>query len=194
MSRPARSAVALALALLVGLGGAASWTVRARRASWARRADQICACSTETVSRLRRGANVSPEDLGAVMIAQARILDATCGDLRRATRDQGALDALRDKALRVAPTIEHDRATADVRATLRRLCDPARDAVWARAPEREPGGTVWSQEIVRAAGEARRLRGALCARQALLASEPEVYALTPAQADEEARTCGQPPR
>lgn len=185
-SRSAAVAAALALALLAAGG----WTVRARRSAWRARAERLCACSAETVARLRRTGDALPMELGDAMRAQARILDASCGDLRRAARAQGLGDALRDRPLRVAPTTEHDRARDAARAALRRLCDPERDAVWTRRREREPGGSVWSPEIVRAAAEARRLREALCARQAALTAVPEPYTLTAAQGDEEARTCG----
>lgn len=194
-SRSARGAnVALAVAVLLGFAVAAGVIVRRRRRAWDDRAARICACSVDVVSRLQRGAAASPDDLAAVMRAQGRLLEATCGDLRAALRARTATEAFRERPLRVPPTAEHDAATRDLRASLRRLCDPERDAVWSRDPAATLGGSPWSADLIRAANEARRLRGALCARRALLAGDPEPYTLTAAQADEEARTCGRPGR
>jgi hypothetical protein len=183
--------VAIALIALCVVAGA--WTVRARRRVWDQRAHRICACSVETVARLRQGARAAPEPLDEVMSAQARVLDATCADLRRAVRERPWTATLRERPLRVPPTVEHDRASEALRASLRSLCAPERDAAWSRDPAQDERG-ILPAALVAVANELRRMRAALCARQTVLAGAPEPYTLTAAQADEAARTCGAAPR
>ncbi|MEZ4390767.1 MAG: hypothetical protein R3A48_06685 [Polyangiales bacterium] len=185
MRRPA-AAAALAALLLAGFAAAA----RARTHAWRERVEGICRCGVDAVAAARRAARVMPPPLDDTLLTQARLVDASCGDLRRAVRNRSAIDALLGRPLRVVPTVEHDRASEDMRSSLRALCAPESDARWSRDPSRDDRGIVQGEAMVAAVNEARRLRAASCARRAALGARAEPYTLRETDADDAARRCG----
>lgn len=188
MNRRAATAAALAAALLAG----AAAVSRARTAAWRGRVEGICRCSVETVAAARRAARVMPPPLDDTLLTQARLVDASCGDLRRAVRNRATIDSLLRRPLRVVPTVEHDRASEAMRASLRALCAPETDARWSRDPSRDERGIVQGDAMIAVVNEVRRLRAASCARRAALGARAEAYTLSESEADDAARRCGSP--
>lgn len=189
-----RGAAALAAIGATCLALGVAGRVRNQNAPLRAQVVRVCACGDEVVARVRRLARSAPSPLDAALDAQARLVNAGCGDLQHAVRARGALDALRARPLRVAPTVEHDRASRAMREALRALCDPALDARWTADPQRDPRGIVRDAVTLAIVNEMRRIRVDTCARRAILGAQPETYRTTLAELERSTRGCSAPRR